>query len=195
MVTVSSGEDAAIVRAHYATTAREQIDRENLDYFAKLYPQITQSAPSTFMDDEAGNRVETDQFYRLDNDWTPPPNGSVWYAFQIFTHNVSEAIRLPGDSARGMPLGVTYPRHEIFHLQATLPPTTEIANDQKTVQNPSFYFHRYITINGNQLGLDYEYNALADYVPVDGVAQYVNQLGQASDLLGYTIESYPRNTQ
>ncbi len=121
IVTVADGAAATALRARYATTPRAQIDKDNLNYFAKLYPQITRTSPSIFLDNEAINRIEIDEFYTINGDWSMPPPDGGWWHFSIFSHNVDAAIRLPGASARSMPLGLTYPRHEIFRLRRFLP--------------------------------------------------------------------------
>jgi transglutaminase-like putative cysteine protease len=191
VVTVAEGEDAVALRARHSTTTREQLDREDLDFFARLYPQISQTEPSVFIDNESANRVETDEFYRIDGDWSPPPSGSVWSTFHIYSYNVDGAVRLPGLTVRSMPLGISYPRHEIFQAEAWLEAANFIPGDDQTIKNPAFYFHRSVNLNGHKLTLEYEYRALTDYVRVPAVPEYARQINQASDLLGFTIESYP----
>jgi hypothetical protein len=191
VVTIAEGEDAVVLRARYATTPRDQIDSQELNYFAKLYPQISQTAPTTYVDDENANHIEINQFYRIDDDWSPPPPTGGWYTFRIYSHNVDSAVRLPGMSMRAMPLGVSYPRHEIFQAEAWLSAGNYIPGNDQTIQNAAFYFHRSVNLNERKLSLEYEYNSLSGVVPVDGVPEYVRQIGQASDLLGFTIESYP----
>jgi transglutaminase-like putative cysteine protease len=192
IVTVGEGADAVALRERYATTARDQIERQDLNFFAKLYPQISQTDPSVFLDDEAANRVEIDEFYRLDGDWTPPPpNIGGWWTFRVYSHNVDAAVRRPGSPIRTMPLGLSYPRHEIFRMETVPPVMYYNGNDDQTVRNPAFYFHRSVNVRGQTLALEYEYNALADFAPVEGMSEYARQLEQASDLLDFTIESYP----
>jgi len=191
IVTTAEGEDAVALRARYATTPRDQIDSQELNYYAKLYPQTSQTAPTTYVDNEEANRVEIDQFYRIADDWSPPPPNGVWYTFRIYSHNIDPAVRLPGLSMREMPLGVPYPRHEIFQAEAWFAAANFVPGDDQTIRNPSFYFHRSVNMNERKLTLEYEYNSISDVVPVDGVPEYVRQIGQASDLLGFTIQSYP----
>jgi hypothetical protein len=90
-----------------------------------------------------------------------------------------------------MPLGIGYPRHEIFRMETIPPVMYYTGNQEQTIRNPSFYFHRSVNLRGDTLTLEYEYNALADFVPVEGVPEYTRQLEQASDLLDFTIASYP----
>ena len=192
VVTVAEGAGAASLREFYATTPREQIDSQNLDYFAKFYPRIKRTAPSVFTDNDAANIVEVDDFFRLEGQWTmPTAAGDLFATFMIRSHNVDASIHLPGISPRTMPLATIYPRHEIFKVVATVEAVNYIAPDDQWIRNPAFLFHRAVNLNGPTLSLFWEYQSLMDYVPVAAIPQYVQQLQQASDLLDFPVQSYP----
>ncbi len=48
-----------------------------------------------------------------------------------------------------------------------------------------------MNVTGHTLTVGYEFNTLNDFVSATSVPEYVRQLEQASDLLDFTIESYP----
>ncbi|HWD18607.1 MAG TPA: DUF3857 domain-containing protein [Verrucomicrobiae bacterium] len=191
VVTVAEGADAVRLRRKYATNPREQIEADELNYLAKLYPQITRTAPSVFTDDESGNRVEVDEFYNINGDWSRPPPDNVWWTFHISSHNVDAAMRLPGGAARTMPLGVAYPSHQFYRAEVRIPVAQDIAADDQTIRHRAFYFHRSVNVANQVVYLAYEYHALSDVVPPVEVADYSRQLEQASGLLDFTIASYP----
>jgi hypothetical protein len=95
----------------------------------------------------------------------------------------------PAISLRSMPLGVSYPEHQIFRAEVVVPVAAIIKPDDQTIENPAFYFHRTVAITGGKLFLEYEYRSLADAVPPEAVPTYVRQLNSAAELMGYTISS------
>ena len=90
-----------------------------------------------------------------------------------------------------MPLGLSYPRHEIFRAQIQLAVFTPMDVGERTIYNPAFYFHKVAALsNNNALLLEEEYNSHTDAIPAESMAGYMQQLGQAYDLTGYWIFSY-----
>ncbi len=58
VITVANGKDAEGFRREFATTPRAQIEKAYLNYYAATYPEIRQTAPISFTDDESENRIE-----------------------------------------------------------------------------------------------------------------------------------------
>jgi transglutaminase-like putative cysteine protease len=188
VVTVAEGPDAEQFRERYTTTARDEIERWNLNYYAKFYPDIAQTAPLIYSDNEQQNRIEVDEFYSVQKIWSHLPD-ETWFHCHVYPANVELAMQPPTISLRTMPLGVRYPEHQIFHAEILAPALAFIQPDNQTIQNPAFYFHRVVTIAQGKLYLDYEYQSLADVVFPNAVPGYVGQLDSAANLMGYTISS------
>jgi transglutaminase-like putative cysteine protease len=188
IVTVAEGPDAEGLRGEYATTPRDEIERRNVNYYAKFYPDIAQTAPLIYTDDEQQNKIEVDEFYGVGRIWSHLPD-ETFYHCRIYPENIETAMIPPTVSLRTMPLGVTYPEHQIFRAEVTVPTLALIKPDDQTIENPAFYFHRVAGIVGGKLSLYYEYRALADAVQAEAVPYYVRQLDSAAELMGYTVPS------
>jgi hypothetical protein len=188
VVTVAQGLDAEQLRERYATTARYEIEQSNLDYYARFFPDIEQTAPLLYADNEQQNQIEVDEFYTVQNIWSRQP-GTTFIHCRIHPANVETAMTPPAISLRTMPLGVSYPEHHIFHAEVMVPVAAIIKPDDQTIENPAFYFHRTVAIAQGKLFLEYEYRSLADAVPPEAVPAYVRQLDSAAELMGYTISS------
>jgi hypothetical protein len=190
MVTVAEGRDAELLRAQYATTARDEIERANLNYYAKFYPDIVQTAPLIYNDDEQQNKIEVDEFYSVQRIWSLVPGEALaLYNCLISPVNVETAMKPPAVTLRTMPLGVAYPDHQIFHAEVTLTTPTIIQPDERTIEAPAFYFHRLANTGGGKLFLDFEYRALTDAIQPEAIPNYVRQLDSAAEVMGYTVTS------
>jgi len=188
VVTIAEGPDADQLRAYYATTTSNEIERANLNYQAKFYSDIAPTAPLIYTDNDQQNKIEVDEFYSLGKIWSRLPD-EAFYHCRVFPENIETAMKPPLLSVRTMPLGVAYPEHQFFHAEAFVPNGALVAPDDQTIENPAFYFHRFVSVAGQTVILDYEYRALADAVLPEAVPTYVQQLNAASGLMGYTIPS------
>lgn len=188
VITVAEGQDADTLRAYYATTTRDAIERANVNYYARIYPEITQTAPLNFIDDEQANRVQVEEFYSIQNIWSHLPADTSYHCL-IYPVNIGVAVDAPTVSLRTMPLGLNYPNHQIFHAQIDTPLLMIFQPDDQVVDNPAFYFHRTTGFVAGKVFLDYEYRALTDTIQPDSVPNYVRQLDAAAKLVSYTISS------
>jgi hypothetical protein len=189
-VTVAEGPDADRLRARFATTPREDLERENLEAGARFYPFIRSLAPLEYSDDEQQNRIETTESYAMENIWSRRPNDSG-YSCQIYSVNVDGALARPADAARAMPLALPYPVHQVYHAEIYL--TNSFPFDPArnlTIQNPAFYFQRAATLIGSKLLLYYEYRSWTDSVAPDAASGCVRDLNTAADALGYKMIEY-----
>jgi hypothetical protein len=97
------------------------------------------------------------------------------------------AVALPVDKERKMPLAVDFPSHLIQHTEVILPDVWPATQDDKTISGPSFTFHKSIHSLGRTLNMDYEYEALADFVAPEDVPTYLDRLTSVSKSLGYQL--------
>jgi transglutaminase-like putative cysteine protease len=188
VVTVAEGRDAERLRAEFATTTRDEIERWSLNYYAKFYPDIEQTAPLIYADDEQQNQIEVDEFYSIRKIWSHLPDETYFHC-RIYPANVEIAMEPPAISLRSMPLGVPYPEHQIFRAEVFVPTLAIIRPDDRTIENPAFYFHRAVSIVQGKLFLEYEYRSLTDAISPEAVPAYVRQLDSALELMGFTIPS------
>jgi transglutaminase-like putative cysteine protease len=188
IITVAEGPDANRLRERYATTPREDIERENLNAYARLYPRIRPTAPLLYDDDERQNRIQITEFYAVQGMWNRLPD-EAYHHCRIYSVNVDDALIKPEVSLRTMPLGITHPVHQIFRAQVSLPPSLPLDTSRITIRNPAFFFQRTVALNGAGLILGYEYRSWSDAVAPEAVPAYVRDLDSATDALGFTVTS------
>jgi transglutaminase-like putative cysteine protease len=188
VVTIAEGPDAESFRAQFATTVRDDLERGYLNYYARFYPDITQTAPIIYTDDEQQNKIEVDEFYSVQRIWSHLPD-ETFYHCRVYPANVALAMTAPTVSLRTMPLGVAYPEHQFFRAEVMVPVLGVFQPDDRTIENPAFYFHRLVTITGGKLLLAYEYRALTDAIQPEAVPTYVRQLDAAAEIMSYNIPS------
>jgi transglutaminase-like putative cysteine protease len=186
IVTLAEGPDANRLREHFATTPPEDIERENLNAYARLYPRIRRAAPLLYGDDELQNRIQTTEAYAISGMWSRLP-GEAFYHCHIDSVNVDDALVKPEVSLRSMPLGITWPVHQVFRAEMLLPPSWPINASTITIRNPAFFFQKTVGFNNGKMILGYEYRSLGDAVAPEAVPAYLRDLNSATEALGFTV--------
>jgi len=189
IVTEAEGSDAEGLRQHFATTPREDLEREYLNDQAKLYPDIRPTGPLLFTDDEQQNRIEIVESYAIQKIWGRLADETTYHC-HFYSVNVDGVMRKPAVSVRTMPLAVPFPVHQVFRLEATLDSILPVIPENQTIENRTFYFHRSVRNEGARIRIEHEYRTWTDGVAPEAVPAYLRQLDSATDLLDYTLISY-----
>jgi transglutaminase-like putative cysteine protease len=189
VVTLAEGSDAERLRIQYATVSHEDLSRQHLAYYAKFYPEVTQTRPMIYADEETQNRVEVTEFYSVPKMWVELPN-EPYFSCQVEAFNMEMAMAKPSIEDRTMPLGLPYPEHHIYHAEVTVQSIALINPVNETINDPAFVFHRSVAVSGSSVALDYDYRALTQEVMPEAMPSYLRQLSAALDTLRYKISSY-----
>lgn len=186
VVTVAEGRDAENLRATFADTKRSDIEKSYTHFYAGSFPGIRMTSPVLFADDEAQNRVQTTEFYTIDNVWTKSDKDGK-YRCDFYPASIAALMKTPVDTQRRLPLGVAYPEHQILRTEITLPKTWPSDHDNKYVAGPGFSFREEERCTGKTLEMAYEYQALADSVPAEQTGDYLQKLDEVSKLLSRSL--------
>lgn len=186
VVTVATGQVAEDLRAELATTPRAEVERAYLNYYAKLYPEVSQNAPINISDDEQQNKLEITESYSIPHMWERFSDNHP-YQCQFNPANFATLLQTPSVTRRSMPLAVTFPANEVYKIEATLPGNFIFGFEDKKVDDPAFHFRSAVTGDLRKLVLQYEYKALADSVTPQRSAEYIHHLDQARQQLVYVL--------
>lgn len=186
VVSLATGRDAENLRELFATTKRSDIEKTDTHVYSDVYPGIRMTAPVAFEDDQDQNRVQTTEYFALDNPWTQPEKARK-YRCEFYPSAIAALLQKPVDTTRHLPLGISYPEHQILRTEVTLPEAWPAETDEKDIYDPAFTFRRASQCAGKKLVMAYEYQSLADAVAPEQAVQYLDHLNQASQLLGRTL--------
>jgi transglutaminase-like putative cysteine protease len=188
VVTVADGRAAEDLRQLFAETKRSDIEKNHTHFYADSYPGIRLSTPIVVQDDEQQNRFQIVESYAIDDAWTKPDKGHK-FRCDFYPLAIAAELKKPVDTTRQLPLGVSFPEHQIVRTEVTLPDVWPAEADKKTVSDSAFLFQKASRCAGNKLVMEYEYQALADSVAPDRVPEYLQHLNQTQQALGYDVIS------
>jgi transglutaminase-like putative cysteine protease len=189
IVTVAEGPDAERLRRQFASTGRPALVAQYLNDHAEFYPDITTAAPLEFQDDQEANQVTVTEYYQLGKFWTRSAPGAA-VVFRFISENIDRALRKPKVFFRSMPLGQTYPEHQVCRLDITVPGAVNLELGNKTVENLAFHFHKTAGATYRHIWAEEEYATLTDAVPTEVMPDYLLELDRVFDMLDLTVFAY-----
>ena len=186
VVTVAKGHEADRRREFFTTTKRAEIEKNYTHFYADQYPGIRMTTPLALQDDLAPNVFQTTETYEFDDVWKRSAKDNK-YQCEFYPTSLAGLFAKPEDTDRTMPLGLRYPRHMFLRTEVTVPDPVQASTAQKTITDGSFRFHKDFQGAGNRLVIQYEYQALADSVAPEAMADYLEHMDESAKLLGNTF--------
>ena len=183
VVTLAEGRDADELRGLFATTKRSELERTYLHYYSEAYPGTEIASPLEITDDEAQNHFQITEHYTIGEAWVKTDRDNRYHC-DFFPSALATYLKKPADNERKQPLAIRFPEHQILQTEITAPTGLDFSPENKTVNDPAFYFHKQTQRSGNKLILQYEYQSLADSVPPERADEYLKNLDTAVKSLG-----------
>lgn len=185
VVTVAEGRDADTLRAMFATTKHDDIEKSYTHFYAESYPGTQMSSPIEIQDNEPANRFQTTEHYTIDKAWIQSEKDGK-FRCDFYPVSLAAYIKKPVDMRRKLPLAVDYPQHQILRTEITMPKswTYPYRQENKKIIDPAFIFQKLAQRVGKKLVLAYEYQSLSDSVPADQVMGYFQNQDQMAKSLG-----------
>lgn len=183
--TTYSGYMADGVRARLASASRAEVQKDDLNYFARFYPAITVRAPLEVDDDERWNLVTVTEHYTIASLWQLGEDNirrASFYPVDLFDYT-----RKPSNSVRNMPLGIGQPIDVAQDTTVHLNPEWKLKNSKMDVADAAFSFSRAASYANSTLNIAYRYRSLSDHVDAPAVANYLGNLQRMEDSLGYGL--------
>jgi hypothetical protein len=188
VVTVGDGPDAEMMRKEFFTDGRLVWQTRDLGRFAAVYPDIELAAPLEYVDNEEENEVVTTEYYQIGRMWRPTP---PWAGFvcRFNSENIEWVARRPKTPLRTMPLGLSYPDHEVFRAEITPPQWMPVDLMDRTISSPAFFFHKVVAVRAGIILMEEDFDSLTDAVPAEEMPAYLGQLEGVFRLTGFTLFS------
>lgn len=187
VTTLARGESAEQLREALATTARNDLQKQYLDFYAASYPGLAVDQPYTVRDDRNANTVELVEHYRMPSYWKRDEKRSRWNG-ELEVPDLMEWLRRPEAVNRQGPLALRHPVDFTLVSEFRLPGQWDVKPDRIAVEDPAFEMRREEAWkDGNVLVLTDHYRSRSNHVPAAEVPRYVAQLEKARAGINYSL--------
>jgi hypothetical protein len=184
--TTYCGQDADRTRNSLAAAGKEKLGKDYLNYYARCYPRIRETAALEIRDDPRENVLVTFESYVVPSFWKPQQETGKFVA-RFEAPEIAAIASSPSMPVRTMPLAVRFPQHFRLHVGASLPEICRIKPSENTVRDPAFEYSFRTTFTDARLDLRYAYDALRDSVPPEDVPGHTERLHEVRVTTAYEI--------
>jgi transglutaminase-like putative cysteine protease len=184
--TLAEGFDADRLRASFAETSHEELEKRYLNYYARQYPRIKMTGPVEIHDYSETNLLETVEHYEIQEFWALSKDQRQ-YVGEFYPQVIDDLLHRPTTALRSMPLSIVHPRHEILRTEVHLPEPWPVDNETESVSNAAVQLTVRRTFRTNTLVMEYEYRSLTNCVAVTEVAAYLKDFDKMENSLGYSL--------
>ena len=180
-----SGRAADWLRSDIANRNRSDREKDYLNYYAGYYPSIQVSAPFAVEDDPLENVIETVERYKLARGFETRDDDVL--VFEIYPDELYGYADTTTTPIRTAPLAQAYPAKVAQSIEVRLPEAWPVKTGTFAVNNPAFRYSATTRYRKEVLSIDYRFESLTDFVPLERVPKYLADIKRMSDDLGYEL--------
>ncbi|SHE37927.1 DUF3857 domain-containing protein [Pedobacter caeni] len=191
--TTYTGQYADNMRSELAETGTDDLEKSYLEYYSKLYTNISQAGEIVIRDNDATNTLEVTESYEISDIWaTDADDGRPYVSF--VADMISHEMRNIPAKARTAPLSLKSPVNIEQFIEIITPERWNMDINPVTVDNDYFFFES----NGHQkdktLTLSYTFRGKKAFINGSEVKSYVKARAKVLDHLSYYISWGPAAT-
>ncbi|MBL1408732.1 DUF3857 domain-containing protein [Sphingobacterium faecale] len=182
VLTIYTGANAENTRSYFKQTAKNQIEKSNIEYYQKLYKQVKKRTPLHLEDDIANNVFRVKESYTIDKiiELDPTTNRSTVYAYASSLSLYIPEIIEP----RTTPIALSYPlalEHDVYIINpnsVNVPALSENIYESRD----SYYFGKSITTNNDTLKVAFRLGFHDTHVKVDQVDEFMSDFSDLNNI-------------
>jgi transglutaminase-like putative cysteine protease len=186
VITESYGLSAERTRNAFQESGRDEIQKQYLKYYARLFPRVSVKKPMEFEEITDANACRTREFYSIPDIWTKNEEENR-FELSLFPGDIAEAMGSVGSGRRDDPLDLNFPANITQVINAAMFDRWSITSKNLSINNPFFRFTDTAIAEGRRVTMTFSYEAVADRVAPADLPAYNAALTKVRDTLGYTL--------
>lgn len=186
MTTLYTGGQADEVRSLLRHRARDEVERDYLNYRATVYGQLRTRAPFEWVDDRESNHLVVKGHYLI-GEFFRRTNDQAKRAAYVYPVGMRDYMRAPASINRTTALGVRHPVNFDYKADVTLPKGWPVTSSQLEIRDAAFRGYSRIAKTGDQAIIEWGLHTLRDYVPASEIDSYSEDLRRLRDAVGFEL--------
>lgn len=181
LTTYRRGE-ADDMRRTLASTARSDLAKEYLDYYAREFSDIRPLGTPRSHDDREHNVVTVTESYEVKTFWKHGER-------ELDAWQVRSSLPKTAASTRTSPLDVPHPVHVVHEVLLRAPRPFRLTGRKATIDAQAFAFSSSVAVEGTELRLSFAYRSRADSVGPEAIKAHQEAIGALKDELSLVLTS------
>jgi hypothetical protein len=182
------GASADEMREEIAGTPPNDLAKNYLNYYVRLYSGITGGPPLKITDHRQANILAVEESYTITNLWTRDEAGKLWKAC-LYADNLYNTLTDPKTRLRIFPLALSYPMLRQQEVVVHLPDKDWQITDYGTnIEHDAFSFSYHRKLHGSTVTFNFECRTRLATVPVTLIPGYLAKRDRMEELLTDTLQ-------
>lgn len=184
--TVYRGAEAEYLRQRLSRTTRDELSRQYLNYYARLYPGIERVRQLQIHPDGNGSDLRLLEHYRIPDFWERE-QGKLY--FSLCGNTIQGYTSLPSTVRRHSPLALQFPVHVRHASILRLPDVDQFDVGKQpdlTVEDDAIRYRQHAAFQSRRLSVEHDYVSKADAVATAHVNDHIAKLRRINDSLCFS---------
>lgn len=174
------------IRAEIAASGTDGAEKNYLEYYTKLYPEIEMKDALKYVDNEENNTVEITESYQINNAWTDSNDGND-KQFYFYGDLIQHELRSITGSKRIAPLAMSNHVNIQQRISITMPYDADLGTESFKIENDRYYFELYRFQRGRKATFDYTFRTMTSVIEPDEIKSYLKESKKITEYLTYHI--------
>jgi len=182
------GASADDLREQIADADPNEMAKNYLNYYNRLYPGILGGPPLKIEDERIANIVTVEETYTITNLWMRDEPEKLWKA-TFYADNLYHVLTDPETRIRKTPLALSFPSLRQQQIVVHLPDSNwELPDLATNIGGAAFSFRCRRHLTGSTATFYYECRTELPAVPANRVAEYLAKRDHMEELLSDTLQ-------
>ncbi|MEY2526295.1 MAG: hypothetical protein QOE73_1066 [Verrucomicrobiota bacterium] len=174
-------------RTLFLESAREEIQKQYLQYYARTYPELKTQKQLWYEELPAENACRVTESYVLPKIWELSEQKDHYELF-LRPGDIQSAIGSPTSPQRDDPLKLEHPNTVVEEMNIEMFEDWSFQSKGDTVSTDFFRFRDDPTATGSHIQFNYSYETLKGRVEVGELPKFNEAITKIKDTLGYTLK-------
>lgn len=190
VVTTYDGRSADSIRAYLANTSRSDIEKNLLNFYARLYPDITAKAAPQWEDIEPENKIILKESYVIPQLWESK-DGITSKEATFAPVILYDYTTRPESPKRTTPLAVRHPVNIDVTTTVKLHKPWALSIPETLITHDAFSYKQSIAAQNNTVTMTFQWRSKQDHVSAAATSTYAAKLEEVRNRAGYYLTFDP----
>jgi len=178
--------EADKIRDWLNSTGMAEVEKNYLNYYAKIYSKIESVDSISVTDDQAKDVLTTTEHYKI-TDYFKKDSVSGKYEADFYADVIRQQLPTITNQTK-TPVSITYPFNTEHTEKMILPGGWDIDSVHRQINRDAYKFSSDYSTSGDTLSLKYKFSYLKGFVPVEKLGEFKQDIKQLTDNdLGYDV--------
>lgn len=192
------GSRADFQRAFFKNNSKDYINKEYLNFYSRIYPEIKSVKEINFLDYERNseNRIIIEEEYEIQGFWETSEENTDLFSSRVYALVLENLVDVPKTSARNMPYYLGAPTEFLQETVIELPDDWQVENSKLEFRSDAFAYNSKVVKGAKSIMLTFDYKTFRSYIDADQVKEFISLhekiKGDLSFFLNYdkSVESF-----